>query len=250
MTVSAETRLRLFLQGDLWNQSDCENDKPPKATSLCCACCAGSAPSVLRFALVPCASKEKRIHLDYWGVVLPILSGVHVHAVSSSSYIRLRELLLFVSYYLLYYDVISWNPQSITVYLWYRGECWQQYRLYLMVKCIFGRFQRFSSIGTMFGIRHHPIVSLFNNIPQNCDRASGFPFCLHSCRSRAYVGLRHLGLWETIRNDSLSSLFSWNINVGDFLALCIWMWDIVQERERSGESTELWRNRVLVQKLV
>lgn len=203
MTVSAETRLRFFLQGDLWNQSDCENDKPPKAASLCCACCAGSAPSVRRFTLVPCVSKERRIHLRYWRVVLPILSGMHVHAVSSSSYLRLREVLLFISYYLFCCDVISWNPQSITVYLWYR-ELWQQYRLYLVVKCIFGRFQRFSSIGTVFCIRHHPSVSVFNSIPQNCDRASGFPFRLRSCRSCAYVGPRYLGLWEIVRKDSLS----------------------------------------------
>lgn len=105
--MSAETRLRLFLQGDLWNQSDCENDKPPKAAALCCAGCAGSAPSVLRFTLVPWASKERRVHLDYWGVILPILSGMRVRAVSSSSYIRLREVLLFLSYYLLCYHVIS-----------------------------------------------------------------------------------------------------------------------------------------------
>lgn len=61
---------------------------------------------MLRFTLVPCVSRE-RIHLDYWRVILPILLGMHVHAVSSSSYIRLWEVMLFISYYLLHYDVIS-----------------------------------------------------------------------------------------------------------------------------------------------
>lgn len=59
MTVSAETRLRLFLKGDLGNQSDCENDKPPKAFSSFCACCAFSAPSVLKFTLVSCMQEER-----------------------------------------------------------------------------------------------------------------------------------------------------------------------------------------------
>lgn len=34
------------------------------------------------------------------------------------------------------------------------------------------------------------------------------------------MGPRHLGLWEMIRNDSLSSLFSWNIILQHFL--CLW----------------------------
>jgi len=190
MTVSAGTRLRLFLQGDLWNQSDCENAKPRRAGALRAACWAGSVPSGLRFARAPWVHKERGRRLDYGRVGPPVLAGRHVHAVSSSSSVRLvlflyiyityiiyKEVLLLISYCLLCYEVTSWNPQLTTVYLWYRGERWQQYRLYLMVECVFGRFQRFSAVGTMFWIRCHPSVSLFNNIPQNCDQASGFPFC-------------------------------------------------------------------------
>lgn len=33
------------------------------------------------------------------------------------------------------------------------------------------------------------------------------------------MGIRHLGLWEMIRNYSLSPLFSWNVTVQHFLSL-------------------------------
>lgn len=173
----------------------------------------------------PVRVEERSIHLDYWRVIPHILSGMHVHAMSSSSYIRLWEVLLCVSYYISFTVMLLVEIPSqllcicgteentgsgIGCTLWWNG--------------IFARFQRFSSIGTMFWIRHHPSVSLFNDIPQNCAWASGFLFCLHTCRSCAYVDLRYLGLWEMIRNDNLSPLFSWNISVGDFFALCIWTW--------------------------
>lgn len=170
--MSAGTRLRLFLQGDLWNQSDCENDRLPKAALVCWA---SNAPSVLRSALFPCASKEKRIYLDYMRAVQPVLWEdvcrvfIFLHKTLWSRYLYLvfsygTILLVEIpSQILCICGTEEIAGSSIGCALWWNG--------------ISGRFQGFSSAGAMFWIRHHPTVSFFNYIPPNWEWAFRFLFC-------------------------------------------------------------------------